>query len=99
MIKLTSPYPAGDHLFDVREEADRKVLPKEQARQFHRKVAQLLFICKRARPYIEPLVSFLGTRLKDPDGDNLGKVEARTESPERYAVYEEAHECRMPIYD
>ena len=44
VIKSTSPSPAGDHLFDVREEADRKVLPKEQARQFHRTVAQLLFL-------------------------------------------------------
>ena len=43
-IKSTSPSPAGDHLFDVREEADRKVLPEEQARQFHRTVAQLLFL-------------------------------------------------------
>ena len=51
VIKSTSPSPADDHLFEVREEADCKVLPKEQARQFHRKVAQLLFICKRARPY------------------------------------------------
>ena len=44
-IKSTSPSPAGDHLFDVREESDRKVLPEEQARQFHRTVAQLLFLC------------------------------------------------------
>ena len=28
VIKSTSPSPAGDHLFDVREEADRKVLPE-----------------------------------------------------------------------
>ena len=27
--KLTSPSPAGDYLFDVREEADCKVLPEE----------------------------------------------------------------------
>ena len=55
-IKSTSPYPAGNHLFDIREESDRKVLPKEQARQFHCTVAQLLFLCKQARPNIEPLV-------------------------------------------
>ena len=46
VIKSNSPSPAGDHLFDVREEADRKVLPKEQARQLHRMVARLLFLCK-----------------------------------------------------
>ena len=38
-IKSTRASPAGDHLFEVREDADRKVLPEEQARQFHRTVA------------------------------------------------------------
>ena len=66
--------PAGDHLFNVREDADRKLLPEEQARQFHRTVAQLLFLCKRARPDIEPLVSFLTTGVKEPDKDNCGKL-------------------------
>ena len=32
VIKGTRFSPAGDHLFDVREDADRKVLPGEQAR-------------------------------------------------------------------
>ena len=74
MIKSTSPSPAGDHLFDVREEADRKVLPEEQARQFHRTVAQILVLCKRARPDIELLVSFLTTRVREPDEDDWGKL-------------------------
>ena len=46
VIKLTRSSPAGDHLFEVREEADHKVLLEEQASQLHRTVAQLLFICK-----------------------------------------------------
>ena len=74
MIKSTSPSPAGDHLFDVREEADRKVNPAEQTRQFHRTVAQLIFLCKRACPDIEPLVSFLTTRVMEPDEDDWGKL-------------------------
>ena len=49
------------------------MLPDEQARQFHRTVAQLLFLCKQARPDIEPLVSFLTTRVKEPD-DDWGKL-------------------------
>ena len=69
IIKGTKASPAGDHLFQVREDGDRKMLPEEQARQFHRTVAELLFLCKRARPYIEPLVSFLTTRVKEPDKD------------------------------
>ena len=74
LIKSTSLSPAGDHLFDVREEDDRKVLQEEQARKFHRTVAQLLFLCKRARLDIEPLVSFLTTRVKEPDEDDWGKL-------------------------
>ena len=42
-IKGTKTSPAGDHLFSVQEDADRKVLPGEQATQFHRTVAGLLF--------------------------------------------------------
>ena len=52
---------------------DRKVLPKEQARQFHRTVAQLFFLCKQARLDIEPLVSFLTTRVKEPYEDDWKK--------------------------
>ena len=65
--------PARDNLFEIREEEDRKLMPEEQASQFHRTVAQLLFLCMRARLDIQTLVSFLTTRVKDPDKDNLGK--------------------------
>ena len=74
VIKSTSPSPAGDHLFEVREDADCKVLPEEQARQFHCTVAQLLFLCKQARPDIEPLIYFLTTRMKKPDEDDWSLV-------------------------
>ena len=40
------------------------------ARQFHRTVAQLLFLCKRARPNVETLISFPTTRTKQPDKDD-----------------------------
>ena len=59
--------PAGDHIFTVREDGERKLLPEEQARQFHSTVVQLLFLCKRAHPNIEPLISFLATRVKEPE--------------------------------
>ena len=36
-------------------------------------VAKLLFLCKEARPDIEPLVSFLTTRVKEIDEDDWGK--------------------------
>ena len=41
--------PAAGHLFQVREEIDKKVLPKEQAVQFHHTVAQLLFLSARSQ--------------------------------------------------
>jgi len=41
--------PAASHLFQVREENDKKVLPEEQAVQFHHTVAQLLFLSAWAR--------------------------------------------------
>ena len=53
---------------------ERKFVPEEQARQFHRTVAQLIFLCKRARPDIEPLISFLTTIVKDPDEDDWEKL-------------------------
>ena len=50
------------------------MLPEEQARQFHCTIAQLLFLCKQARPDIEPLVSFLTTRVNESDKDDWGKL-------------------------
>ena len=44
------------------------------ARQFHQTTDQLLFLCKIARPDIETLVSFLTTRVKEPDVENWGKL-------------------------
>ena len=33
-----------------------------------------MFLCKQARPDIETLVSFLTTRVKQPDKDDWGKL-------------------------
>ena len=49
------------------------MLPEEQARQFHCTVAQLLFLLRRARPDIKPLVPFLTIRVKEPNEDDWGK--------------------------
>ena len=66
--------PDGNHLFIVREDGERKLLPEDQASKFHRIVAQLLFICKRVRPNIEPLILLLTTRVKETDEENWGKL-------------------------
>jgi hypothetical protein len=64
--------PAGDHLFKVRD--DRNKLNKEQAEAFHHTVYQLLFAANQARRDIQTAVSFLTTRVKDPDEDNWKKL-------------------------
>ena len=74
VVSKKSPTPAADHLFKIRDEEDAKYLPEEQAQQFHRTVAQLLFLTERARPDIATAVSFLTTRVKRPDEDDWGKI-------------------------
>ena len=73
-LRGTKASPAGYHMFTVREDGKRKLLPEEQARQFHRIVAHLIFLCKHARPDIESLILFLTTSVKYPDEDDWGKL-------------------------
>jgi len=74
LITSVAATPAGENLFKVRDEADRRVIPEEQARIFHHTVAQLLFLSGRARPDIKTAVAFLTTRVKEPDEDDWGKL-------------------------
>jgi Reverse transcriptase (RNA-dependent DNA polymerase) len=68
----TSVNSAAAHLFDVNEEC--KKLDKEGAELFHHLVAKLLFLCKRSRPDIQPVVAFLSTRVQAPDEDDYKKL-------------------------
>ena len=61
--------PAASYLFDVNE-ACRK-LNQSDSDKCHHAVAQLLFLCKQARPDIQTTVAFLTTRVKGPDEDDL----------------------------
>jgi len=72
MIQNTSPTPAAEHLFKLRENG--KLLDENQTMIFHRTVAQLLFLCTRARRDLQTAVGFLSTRVKNPDEDDWGKV-------------------------
>ena len=47
MLRGTKASPVRDNLFEIRKEEDRKLLPEEQASQFHRTVAQVLFLCMK----------------------------------------------------
>jgi hypothetical protein len=63
--------PATNNLFETRETVK---LSKRRAGIFHTIVAKLLFVAKRARPDILLAVSFLTTRVKEPDTDDRKKV-------------------------
>lgn len=64
--------PAADHLFTIDE--SKPSLPEDRADRFHRIVAKLLFVAKRARPDIQTAVAFLCTRVKGPDEDDERKL-------------------------
>jgi hypothetical protein len=78
LITKVSSTPAGDHLFNIRDEEETTAkgywLSEEQAQSFHHAVAQLLFLSGRARRDIEVAVAFLTTRVRRPDADDWGKL-------------------------
>jgi hypothetical protein len=63
--------PAPNYLFEVNNDCDK--LDLETPDMFHHNTAKLLFLCKCARPDIQPAVAFLCTRVKGPDTDNYKK--------------------------
>ena len=73
-ITSSSATPATENLFKVREDSQKKVLPEEQAVAFHHTTAQLLFALTRVRRDIQTPVSFLCSRVKEPDEDDWGKL-------------------------
>jgi hypothetical protein len=70
-LKITKT-PATNNLFKTRQEVDG--LSRQQAGLFHARVAKLLFVAKRARPDILLAISFLTTRVKNPDQDDWEKT-------------------------
>ena len=65
-------YPALDNHFQVDETSAR--LPAARKREFHRKVAQLLFLGCRSRRDIKPATSFLTTRVQEPTEQDWSKL-------------------------
>lgn len=63
--------PATANLFKV---DGSKPLEKSKAEIFHTMVAKALFLCKRARPDIQPTVAFLCTRVKNPNQGDWNKL-------------------------
>ena len=64
--------PAAEHLFAVNPYAEK--LEKALAEEFHTTVAKGLFLCKRARPDLQPAIPFLCTRVSQPDVDDWKKL-------------------------
>ena len=74
MIRITSSTYTEEHLFTLHDEKYRKLFPEYQAQHFHHTVAQLLFLCMISRPDIQPLVTFLTTRVRYLDEDDWGQL-------------------------
>ena len=68
----TKSSAAPKDLFIVNDKADK--LDKAKAEDFHSLVAKMLFAAKRARPDTGTAVSFLTTRVKEPDVDDWRKL-------------------------
>ena len=64
--------PAASNLFEVRDEIP--LLDPSLAKLFHRIVAKLLFVCKRARPDIQVPIAFLSTRTTKSNEDDWRKL-------------------------
>ena len=64
--------PANVDLFSVDEQA--VPLSKPGVELYHSIVQKLMHICKRARPEIEPALSFLSTRVANSSKDDQKKL-------------------------
>ena len=65
--------PASSMLFEINTE-NPTLLQRTEQELFHRRVAQLLYLSKRARPDIQLPVAFLCTRVQFPDTDDQIKL-------------------------
>jgi hypothetical protein len=74
VIDGTAPTAASETFFNVRPVEERVILEEERARAFHHAVSQLLFESSRASKDIHLAVSFLTTRVKQPDEDDWNKL-------------------------
>ena len=72
LMKGPSSTPAANHLFNVDPEC--KKLGNEKASRVHHLMAKLLYLSKHAWPDLQTAVSFLTTRVREPDKDNYKKL-------------------------
>ena len=65
-----APDPACADMFEAES---GKFLPTKKKELFHRFTAKALFLCERARPDMQPIVSVSCTRVKQPTEKAFGK--------------------------
>ena len=82
--------PLLDNLFVIRDNDTIALLPKEMVSEFHQMVAELLYLCTRARLDMQILVLFLTTRVKLPAVNDWG-------NPRHYLLYLKGT-CHMKRY-
>jgi hypothetical protein len=63
--------PANHNLFRI---INSRRLSDEKKKIFHTFVAKALFACKRARPDLIPVISFLSSRVREPNAVDQGKL-------------------------
>jgi hypothetical protein len=71
-IEKSSKSPWNDNLFKVDPKSIE--LSNSEREMFHTVVAQGLFLCKRARPDIAPVIAFLTTRVQHPTREDWMKL-------------------------
>ena len=71
-MKGVAVTPAASHLNEVNDNAEK--LSDTMCDTFHHLTAKILYLSKRARPDLQTAVSFLTTRIMQPDIDDLKKL-------------------------
>ena len=72
LMKGTSTTPATNHLFQTNEDAEK--LDATDAVLYHHLVAKLLYLGKQTRLDLLTAISFLCTRIQNPDVDDFKKL-------------------------
>jgi Reverse transcriptase (RNA-dependent DNA polymerase) len=72
LFKGTPTSPAGNYLMNVNPDCKR--LDSETAVMYHHLTVKLLYLAKRVRPDLQTAVSFLCTRVQNPDEDDWKKL-------------------------
>ena len=72
-IKSITTNPWTEKLFKVNNES--KHLDDERRAIFHTFVMKAMFLCKRARPDINPVIGFLSSRVKEPNEGDWNKLQ------------------------